>query len=67
MPAASLNQEVNYVARWRMRSVTFLNIAQEVVNGVQKTNTNMMEHIAITENQPIVIMADVTHIYLNVT
>ena len=49
-----------------MRSVTFPIIVQEVANGVQKINTNMMEQIAITVNQPIAIMEDVTHIYLNV-
>ena len=50
-----------------MRSVTSLIIAQEVANGVQKINTNMMEQSALTESEPIAIMADVTHIYLNVT
>ena len=50
-----------------MRSVTFPIIAQEVANGVQKINTNMMEQNALTESEHIAIMADVTHVYLSAT
>ena len=50
-----------------MRSVTFPIIAQEIANGAQKINTNMMEQSALTESKPIAIMEDVTHIYLSVT
>ena len=50
-----------------MRSVTFPIIAQEVANGVQKINTNMMEQNALTESDHIAIMENATPVYLNVT